>query len=101
MYFGNFAWDSPVFMAIKHDQVRCYTLIAQIPGLSKHTLACNARRLRKLREEFVFHTIRRTLKGRLPDETRRLAKADPGFFVWFPCSLLRIAVSYALGCYRP
>lgn len=101
VYFGHFAWDSPVFMAIKHDQVRCHTLIAQLPGLSRHTRARNAKRLRKLHDDFVFHTIRRMHKGKLPDETRRLAKADPGFRVWFPCSLLRIAVRYALGCYRP
>jgi succinoglycan biosynthesis protein ExoW len=101
MYFGNFAWDSPIFMTIKHDQVRCHTLIAQLPGLPQHTLACNARWLRKKRDDFVFHTIRRTFKGKLPDETRRLAKADPGFLVWFPWSLLRVAVGYALGSYRP
>jgi hypothetical protein len=90
-------------MAIKRDQVRCHTLIAELPGLSKHTLTYNAKRLRKLRNDFVFHTIRRTLKGKgaLPEETRQLGKADRGFWVWFPASLFRVVVGYPLGSYRP
>ena len=103
VFFGHFGWDSPSFMAIKQDQVRCHTLIAELPDQSPHTLAYNAKQLRKLRTDFVFHTIRRTLKtkGKLPEETRHLAKADRGFLVWFTGSLLRIMVTYALGSYRP
>ena len=95
IFFGHFAWDNPSFMAIKQDQVRCHTLIAKLPDLSPHALAYNAKRLRKLRTDFVFHTIRRTLKtkGKLPEETRHLAKADRWFLVWFTGSLLRIVVT--------
>ena len=103
IFFGHFAWDNPSFMAIKQDQVRCHTLIAKLPDQSPHTLAYNAKQLRKLRTDFVFHTIRRTLKtkGKLPEETRHLAKTDRWFLVWFTGSLLRIMVTYSLGSYRP
>jgi len=103
IFFGNFGWDAPTFMAIKHDQVCCHTRIAELPGLSAYTLALNARRLRKLRNDFVFHSVRRTLKskGRLPEETRRLAQTDRQFLYWFTGSLLRIVVAYPVGSYHP
>jgi succinoglycan biosynthesis protein ExoW len=103
VFFGHFEWDSSSFMAIKLDQVRCHTLISKLPNISRHTLSYNASRLRKLRYDFVFHTIRRTLKskGKLPNEFLGLAKIDHSLRLWFPLSLLSIVVKYPLGFYKP
>jgi succinoglycan biosynthesis protein ExoW len=103
IFFANNRWDSASYMEIQHNQLRCHTLISQIPGLSEYAFACNLRAVRDWRNNFAFHTVRRMLasKGKFPEEARRLAKIDTGFPVWFPLSLLRIVLGYTLGTFRP
>lgn len=103
IFFKNFQWDSPSFMSIKHDQVRCHTLIGMIPTLSASTLAINQQRLSVLRNEFAFHTIRylKANRFKFPRQLRDLARSDPHFAVWFPLCFSNVMLKYPLGMYRP
>lgn len=103
IFFKSFEWNSPSFMSIKHDQVRCHTLIGKIPTLSPSTQAINRQRLSKLQKEFAFHTLRYLVsnKFKLPRQLRDMARADPHFAVWFPLCFSSVILKYPLGMYRP
>jgi succinoglycan biosynthesis protein ExoW len=99
IFFTNDRWDSPYYMGIQQNQLRCHTLISELPGLSEHAFACSVKAVRNWRNNFTFHTVRRMLasNGKFPEEARRLVKIDRGFLVWFPLSLLRLALGHVLG----
>jgi succinoglycan biosynthesis protein ExoW len=103
IFFTNDRWDSPSYMGIQQNQLRCHTLISKLPGLSEYAAACSAKAVRNWRNNFVFHTMRRTLasKGKVPEEARCLAKMDRGFPIWFPISVLRVLLGCALGSFKP
>lgn len=103
IFFTNNRWDSPSYLEIQQNQLRCHTLISELPGLSEYALACSLKAVRNWRNNFAFHTVRRMLtsKGKFPKEARLLARTDHGFPVWFPLSLARIVLGYTLGTFRP
>lgn len=101
IFFGNFDWDSPAYLRIKQDRVRCHTMIDNA-NLPQQARVMNKKVLQQLRCDFTFHTIRHLLKQReIPAPASFMAKSDPAFWAWSFSSLMRIIVGYPLGYYRP
>lgn len=102
MFFGNFDWDSPAYLKIKQDRVLCHTMIDRLPTLPATARTLNKKLLRRLRCDFMFHSIRQFLKQRrIPAPTHSMAKSDRKFWAWSLASVIRIIVGYPLGTYRP
>lgn len=102
IFFGNFDWDSPSYLRIKQDRVRCHTMIGHMAGLPMNTQMLNKKLLTKLRCDFIFHSIRQMLKHKhIPDSVSFMAKMDRSFWAWSLSSMFRIMIGYPMGYYKP
>lgn len=102
IFFGNMAWDSPGLLGTVIDKLRTHQYIQQNIVLPEQSAAWNSCKIKSLRINFAYHSVRRIIKLRaFPNEIKRLAIEDKFFLCWFPYYALGAFIGKPLGLFKP
>ena len=103
IYFSNIGWDSPNHLTRLSDRLRSHVHIGKVVALSRENAIWNNKQISKLRNDFVFHTLRQWAvhKGSWPQAARALARQDKSFASWFAVHAVQVSIGRLFKVYHP
>lgn len=103
IYAGKAGWNNPGHLVRQMGSLLALYKFTQKLSLSPKDENFLKAKIKMVRQVFAFLTLRYFIKYRelWPSELSRMTRRDSQFRIWYPLSILYVAVCYPLGLYDP
>lgn len=103
LYFNSLNWNDPGHILQVITNMKANDTIKSNIPLSKNDKVWIESRITSLKRNIAFLSLRHFIKtkGKIPEETRKLANTDKTFYHWFPLSVIQVIIGKPLGIYKP